>query len=147
MSNGNELQCKTYPYGTCTPLKYVVVCSFYKGQYLLSRHKRRHTWETQGGHIETGETPLDAVKRELFEESGVKDAVLYPVCDYLGYVATGSAYGVVFLADVRKLGDMPESEMEEAVLFPSLPDALTYPNVTPVLFEKAKCVAAEKGIL
>ena len=37
--------------------KYVVVFSRYQGRLLLSRHKERRTWETQGGHVEPGETP------------------------------------------------------------------------------------------
>ncbi len=52
---------------------------------ILSRHKKRNTWETQGGHIEDGETPLECAKRELFKESGIKDANIYPVCNYWGF--------------------------------------------------------------
>lgn len=147
MSHGTELQCKTYPFGSLLPVKYVVVCSFYQGKYLLSRHKLRDTWETQGGHIEEDETPMDAAKRELYEESGVMDATIYPVCDYLGYVSNGSANGVVFLADVHNLGKLPESEMAEIGLFDVFPNHLTYPNVTPRLFECARAVAVEKELL
>lgn len=147
MSNRNELQCKVYPFGSLSPLKYVVVCSFFNGKCLLSRHKKRDTWEMQGGHIESGETPMEAAKRELFEESGVKDATLYPICDYLGSRESSSANGAVFLADVHSLGVMPESEMSETMLFVTMPDELTYPKVTPLLFEKAREFAAEKGIL
>ena len=49
---------KIYPIGELQTYKYVVICSQYKGKILLSRHKMRTTWETQGGHIEKGETPL-----------------------------------------------------------------------------------------
>lgn len=138
MADRRELQCKIYPFGTLQPLKYVVVCSFYQGKFLLSRHKKRDTWETQGGHIEPGETPLDAAKRELFEESGVRDAVLSPVCDYYGYNPESHSNGAVFLARVRHLGTMPESEMQEIGLFDTLPENLTYPNVTPRLFAEAE---------
>ncbi len=137
MAERNELQCKIYPLGTLQPLKYVVVCSFYQGKFLLSRHRNRVTWETQGGHIEPGETALDAAKRELFEESGVTDTVLTPVCDYLGYNSERQASGVVFLAEIHALGQMPESEMQEVGLFDALPENLTYPNVTPRLFAEA----------
>ena len=58
--------------------KYVVVLSYYNGKILLSRHKSRSTWETQGGHIEENETPLEAAKRELFEESGAMDYSMVP---------------------------------------------------------------------
>ena len=80
-----ELQCNIHSTGFLGTYKYVVVCSYFKGQWLLSRHKSRETWETQGGHVEAGETPLEAAKRELYEESGVQDADVYPVCDYYGY--------------------------------------------------------------
>ena len=68
------LQCKTFPLGSFDKYKYVVICSYYEGKYMLSRHSKRTTWETQGGHIEEGETPMKADKRELYEESGVTDA-------------------------------------------------------------------------
>ena len=85
-----ELQCKLYPLNTLKDYMFVVICSFYKGKWILSKHKQRTTWETQGGHIEAGETPLEAAKRELFEESGVFDADVIPVCDYLGYEGIGT---------------------------------------------------------
>lgn len=132
-----ELQCRIYPLSTLSPYKYVVVCSRYEGKWLLSRHKRRATWETQGGHIEPGETPMQAALRELYEESGVKDASVYPVCDYYGYDSDSSSNGVVFLADIRHLGVLPESEMKETKLFAELPEDLTYPSVTPRLMEEA----------
>ena len=132
-----ELKCKIYPLGTLKTYKYVVVCSRYEGQWLMSRHKKRDTWETQGGHIEPGETPKMAAQRELYEESGVEDAVLYPVCDYYGYDSQSHSNGVVFLAEIRHLGALPESEMKEVRLFRILPEELTYPDVSPRLYEEA----------
>lgn len=123
-----------------TPYKYVVVCSNYQGKWLLSRHKKRTTWETQGGHIEEGETPYAAAVRELYEESGVtmENATLHEVCAYKGTRGEKFAYGVVYLAKVKKLGELPESEMQEVRLFEELPENLTYPLVTPLFVEKAK---------
>ena len=137
-SPGPALQCSIHPLNTLAPYKYVVVCTNYKGQWLLSRHRARDTWETQGGHIEPGETPLTAARRELYEESGVKDADVIPVCDYHGYTDKGSADGVVFLAVVHQLGELPESEMAEIRLFDTLPENLTYPNVSPRLYREAE---------
>ena len=131
-----ELKCKVYDKNTLEDLKYMVVCSLYKDQLLLSRHKQRDTWETQGGHIEDGETPLQAAKRDLYEESGVTDAELLYLCDYLGYTSRGHANGAVFLAIVNELSELPESEMAEVKLFDLLPDNLTYPFVTPLLFNR-----------
>ena len=131
-----ELQCTLHPLGTLEDPKFVVVCARKDGKWLLSRHRDRTTWETQGGHIEPGETPEDAARRELFEESGAT-ATLRPVCDYDGYNAWGHAAGVVYLAEVETLGPLPESEMAEIGLFDALPENLTYPQVSPRLFEEA----------
>ena len=134
------LQCTIYPLDTLKSYKYVVICARYKDKWLLSRHKKRDTWETQGGHIEKGETPLDAASRELYEESGVDDAALYPVCDYYGYDTEGHSNGVVFLAVIHHISSLPQSEMKEVRLFDTLPENLTYPHVSPVLYGEAKKV-------
>lgn len=134
-----ELKCRLYPLGYLESYKYTVICSSYQGKWILSKHKKRNTWETQGGHIEEGETPLECAKRELFEESGIKDADLYPVCDYWGFNQQACSNGMVFLAVVHSLGVLPESEMKETRLFDTLPAALTYPLTSPKL-----CAEAEK---
>ena len=101
---------KTHPLGSFGRYPYVVILSRMEGKFLLSRHKQRTTWEFQGGHIERGETPLQAAKRELFEECGV-----------------------VFTAEIQKLGPLPESEMAETRLFESLPEQMTYPAITAAI--------------
>jgi len=42
------------------------------GQILLIRHKRLGTWLPVGGELEPGETPLEAARRELGEETGLE---------------------------------------------------------------------------
>lgn len=138
-----ELQCRIYPLGFLESYKYTVICAFYQGKWVLSRHKKRNTWETQGGHIEEGETPLECAGRELFEESGIKDAVLYPVCDYWGFNHQACSNGRVFLAVVHSLGDLPESEMKEIKLFDTLPAELTYPQTSPKMFAEAEKLLKE----
>ena len=103
---------------------------------MLSRHKQRTTWETQGGHVEPGETPLQAAERELYEESGALRYDIRPLCDYwAGDEITGKgATGMVFHAEIHALGEMPESEMAEVSLFDGLPENLTYPAITPELY-------------
>lgn len=132
--------CKTFNIGELNNYKYVVVLSKYNGKILLSRHKERTTWETQGGHIESNETPLEAAKRELYEESGVVQFEITPFCDYwAGDVdMVHGAGGMVFLANITVLSSMPESEMEEVKTFEELPDNLTYPAIATVLFEELK---------
>lgn len=130
------MRSHTYPVGTLETYKYVVVLSRYQGKILLSRHKARSTWETQGGHVEPGETPLDAAKRELYEESGAAEYDIVPLCDYRAWDEnTGKgATGAVFAADIHKLVDIPESEMAEVQTFDALPENVTYPAITPELF-------------
>ncbi|WP_350445893.1 NUDIX domain-containing protein [Anaeromonas frigoriresistens] len=61
------------------------MCSYhsrYNEKWLLCKHKKRDTWETAGGHIEIGETPLDDAKRKLFEETGAISSDIQPIFDY-----------------------------------------------------------------
>ena len=136
-SSGQDLRCRIHPLNTLDHYIYVVICSFYEDKVILSRQRNRQTWETQGGHIEEGESPLEAAKRELFEESGILNAAIIPVCDYDGYDSDSHANGMVFAAVVRELGRLPDSEMEEVRLFDQLPRELSYPLVTPTLVEEA----------
>ncbi|MCM1064284.1 MAG: hypothetical protein NC420_07400 [Eubacterium sp.] len=53
-------ECKIFKINELQKHKFVVVLSRYNGKILLSRHKERTTWETQGGHI----TPV------LFAQAG-----------------------------------------------------------------------------
>lgn len=131
------MTCKTYEIGTLKQYKYVVVLSEYNGKLMLSRHKKRTTWETQGGHIEAGETPIEAAKRELYEESGASDYEIAPLCDYwAGIEGTDDwANGMVFVAKIKTLSSIPDSEMAEVKLFSELPSDLTYPDITPTLFD------------
>lgn len=129
--------CKLFEYNTLKEYKFVVVLSQYYGKILLSKHKERSTWETQGGHIESGETPLEAAKRELYEESGALEYDITPLCDYRVENPTTNQgnNGVVFVADIKKLGNIPESEIAMVKEFDVLPSNLTYPDITPVLFK------------
>jgi 8-oxo-dGTP diphosphatase len=78
------LEIKTYPLGYCDESEYTrVVCvSRYKGEFVFSYNKKRKGWEILGGHIEEGESWMEAVKREMFEETGATKIEIEPVCLY-----------------------------------------------------------------
>ena len=44
----------------------------HRGKVLLIEHRRLATWLPVGGEIEAGETPIEAAKRELREETGLE---------------------------------------------------------------------------
>ena len=137
------MRCKTYEINTLKNYKYVVILSESHGKIILSRHKERTTWETQGGHIEGGESLIEAAGRELYEESGAVKYLLSPAFDYRAGDENLWGNGVVFIAEIDEIGALPESEMEEVAFFYQLPPNLTYPEITPVLLQKAK----EAGLL
>jgi len=134
------MKCTVYDVDFLWDYKYVVIFASYNGKWIFCKHKKRDTWETAGGHIEKGETLEEAAKRELFEETGAKDFEITRICDYWACDEPhetrniGWANGTVFLATIKTVGDIPESEMERIALFDTLPDNLTYPDITNVLF-------------
>lgn len=90
----------------------VAVYARRKGQLLVILHTRLATWLPIGGEIEPGETPLEAARRELLEETGLQGRfeILQGACDgvppgYLGYEehqagSKGMHMNFVFVAEV-----------------------------------------------
>ena len=61
-------------------------------------------WETPGGHIEKGEDLIDSLKREVFEETGLKDInILFPFHAFLFDPDTEKTMGgVVYITTCEK---------------------------------------------
>lgn len=118
-------------------LKYVIIATRYQyDQWVFVQHKERDTWELPAGHIEPGEKPNDAAKRELFEETGAVCFSIIPIIDYSAKKNGIKTYGRVYLADVEKLGELPESEIGKVIIRDKIPVNLTYPEIQTKIFNR-----------
>ncbi|WP_316568904.1 NUDIX domain-containing protein [Neobacillus sp. YIM B06451] len=117
-------------------LKFAVISTIYEGKWLYVKHKDRDSWEIPGGHRELGERIDETAKRELFEETGCKEVDLIPICDYSMDDSVNKIFGRLFFERIKKIGQLPVSEINEIKLFENLPLSLTYLEIQPKLFEK-----------
>lgn len=117
-----------FPAGRLDNIEFVAIFTRYQGKWVYCWHKHRESYEHPGGHVEQGETPLHAAKRELYEETGIRDCRILPLWDYefIWEDGKGRNNGRVFYAEVFSLGEMPESEMDRIEFFDTVPENYTY---------------------
>lgn len=125
-------------------LRFAVIIARHNGKWVYCRHHERDTFEVPGGHREPGETIEAAARRELYEETGANDFTLTPLCVYSvsgkgeRVNNNGETYGMLFWADIRSLGPLPETEIASISFFDEPPENQTYPEIQPKLLEKAE---------
>jgi len=117
---------------------FVVIFCKYQNKWLYCRLKGEDTYGNAGGRIETGETTLDAAKRELYEETGALWFDIKPLFDYSVERSEGYTTGQAFLAHIHELGELPDYEMAEVRLFDTFPDKLRFPDILPVLYKNVQ---------
>lgn len=117
------------------PLIYVVTAARWQGRYYWVRHRERTTWEIPGGHIEAGESPEAAARRELWEETGALSAQLTQIGVYCVERGEERSCGMLYLAEIAETGPLPPFEIAERRLFSEIPRNLTYPEIQPRLME------------
>ncbi len=118
-----------YAPDTLPNIKFVAIFARYGDKWIYCYHKKRGSYEHPGGHVEPGEDAIAAAKRELYEETGVRDAVISPVWDYVHVFPSGRYRhnGRVYYAEVAALGELPRgSEMDHIILSDTVPENFTY---------------------
>ena len=118
-------------------LKYVVIASRYMDRWLWCKNKRRKAWELPGGHIETEEFPLEAAKRELFEETGAIKFEIVPVCVY-SVKRENESFGMLYFANITEFGELPDIEIEKIDFFQDIPGQLSFPLIQPKLINQVR---------
>jgi len=112
-----------------------LVFGFRQGRLLLQRVPEGRSawaglWNGVGGHVEQGESPADAARREFFEESGLEPAGLRLVGTITVDVGTSPGIGIsVFTANVDEgsatsgaEGELRWFSLEEAASAPTVED-------------------------
>ncbi|MCL6515426.1 NUDIX domain-containing protein [Alicyclobacillus sp.] len=97
----------------------VLVFPAVSGCSLWVRHPARG-WEPPGGKLEPGETPEDAARREVWEETGATLRSLHWIAEY--WVPDHQAYKWVYAAVVEDWHARPPGgEIVDVLLMPGLP--------------------------
>lgn len=125
-------------------LIFVDIVSKYSGRWVLCKEKTRDTWECPGGHINKGETPEQAARRELWEETGAIEFDIEPIGYYGAKGSDGIAesveevFGQIYYADIKVIGRLPNFEIEKIEIFEELPNNWTYPHAHPLFIDLAE---------
>jgi 8-oxo-dGTP diphosphatase len=124
------------------PTPAALVFPFYGDKIVLAEISGRG-WCIPSGHLEPGETPEEAARREAFEEAGVTLGRV--VC--LGYfVLTDTQTGAIrhaptFIADVQGLSELPEGSESLGRLLANLEDIdglyYNWDDLLAAVFEEA----------
>jgi len=133
------MQVKFYETASDAELKFAVIAAKYEGKWVFCKHRCRDTYECPGGHREVGETIRQTAERELWEETGAVRYDLKPVSVYSVIKEKGQeTFGMLYAAQIYAFDPLPVSEIEGIALLDVLPAHWTYPQIQPILLEKAE---------
>lgn len=119
-------------------LKFAVIVTRYEGKWVFCKHRERETFECPGGHREPGECIEATARRELWEETGAERFRLTEIGPYAVDDDGVQTFGMLYYAEIERLGELPELEIERIVCTESLPEAWSYPQIQPHLLERVR---------
>jgi len=121
----------------------------FDGERILMTNLRQRGWDIPGGHIEPGETPEAAMRREVMEEAGAQltDVQLlgYQRIRLLGQVPDGyryphpDSYQILYLAHVAELAAFSATEeaSQRAFFTPTAAQELTWVQENRLMYDQA----------
>jgi len=131
-------------------IKFVTLLTLHNEKLVFVKHRDRNSWEFPGGHIEPGETCIEAARRELHEETGARDFDLFPLLVFnvkKESDTSKNSFSKFYLADVHHFGTLPDFEIEKVETFDKLPDNLTYKEIQEALFIKYSSMGSENNLI
>jgi len=118
------------------PIQYVSLISRHKDKWIICHLKDRDKWDCPGGRIEENEKPIEAAKRELYEETGTTKAEIFPLYIYEISSDKGLSYGIQYYCNILEIGPIPNFEMDKIELVEKLPlEKIRTPQVHSKLIE------------
>ncbi|MEZ4734198.1 MAG: NUDIX domain-containing protein [Caldilineaceae bacterium] len=129
----------------------------FDGDHILMTNLRQRGWDIPGGHLESGETPETAMRREVMEEAGalLTDVQLlgYQRIRLLGEIPPGyryphpDSYQVLYLARVAALVDFAGNhEASQRALFaPTAAQELKWVQENRLMYDQALAQVKQLG--
>lgn len=116
-------------------VKFVVIISKYKGQWVFCKHKGRETYELPGGMREDGEEVVATAKRELIEETGALKFSIKPLFGYstksVNFYNNSEAFGMVYFSEIYEFSSSLMYEIDKRILLYTLPLKWAYESIHP----------------
>jgi 8-oxo-dGTP diphosphatase len=125
-------------------LKYVIIMTKYQNKWILVRSKNSDSWIYPGGRIEKDENLIVAAKRELYEETGIKNAYINPISLYSVKNEDELDYGIIYFAEAQEKARLTEYEIEEIKYIDDMTGIKTrFPEINPFIFNCIKELSLE----